>query len=115
MKVFEFFTGFITIFENPLVEWILGGILAALCAGIAYKIGGVLGYRGTIGKFLWLITALIVYAVIACIIRLILWLCSLPWWIWVIIGVIVAAIILTVILVKRREEKQNESDDQSEN
>lgn len=115
MKVFEFFTGFITIFENPLAEWIIGGILIALCAGIAYKIGGVLGYHGTWGKFLWLITAVAIYAIIACIIRLILWLCSLPWWIWVIIGVVVLAIILTIVFVKRKEEKKDESDDQSEN
>ena len=106
MKVFEFFTGFITICEDPLAEWIIGGILVALCAGIAYKIGGVLGYHGTWGKVLWLITAVVIYVIIAFIIRLILWLCSLPWWIWIIIGVVVLAIILTIVFVKKRGKEE---------
>ena len=99
MSALEFFTGFITVFEDPLWDWIAGGILVTVSGSIAYAIGGKLGYSGKIGWLLWLITAVVVYAVIACIIRAIMWLIALPWWVWAIVGaVIVAGIVLTVVL-----------------
>lgn len=102
MSALEFFTGFITIFENPLWDWVVGGILVTLAGSIAYAIGGQLGYSGKIGWFLWLISAIVVYVVIACIIRAIMWLISLPWWVLVIVGaVIVSGIVLTVVLKYR--------------
>ena len=102
MSALEFFTGFITVFEDPLWDWIAGGILVTVSGSIAYAIGGRLGYSGKIGWFLWLITAVAVYAVIACIIRAIMWLIALPWWVWPIVGsVIVAGIVLTVVLKYR--------------
>lgn len=102
MSALEFFTGFITVFEDPLWDWIAGGILVTVSGSIAYAIGGQLGYGGKIGWFLWLITAVAVYAVIACIIRAIMWLIALPWWVWAIVGtVIVAGIVLTVVLKYR--------------
>lgn len=102
MSALEFFTGFITVFENPLWDWVAGSILVTVSGSIAYAIGGQLGYSGKIGWFLWLITAVAVYAVIACIIRAIMWLIALPWWVWPIIGlVIVAGIVLAVILKYR--------------
>ena len=78
MSALEFFTGFITVFEDPVWDWIAGGILVTVSGSIAYAIGGQLGYSGKIGWFLWLITAVAVYAVIACIIRAIMWLIALP-------------------------------------
>ena len=102
MSALEFFTGFITVFEDPLWDWIAGGILVTVSGSIAYAIGGKLGYSGKIGWFLWLITAVVVYAVIACIIRAIMWLIALPWWVWAVVGsVIVAGIVLAVILKYR--------------
>ena len=102
MSALEFFTGFITVFEDPLWDWIAGGILVTVSGSIAYAIGGQLGYRGKIGWFLWLITAVAVYAVIACIIRAIMWLIALPWWVCPIVGsVIVAGIVLAIILKYR--------------
>lgn len=99
MSALEFFTGFITIFENPLWDWVVGCILLTVSGSIAYAIGGQLGYSGKIGWLLWLITAVAVYAAIACIIRAIMWLISLPWWVWVIVSaVIVAGVVLTVVL-----------------
>ena len=51
---------------------------------------------------LWLITAVAVYAVIACIIRTIMWLIARPCWVWVIFGaVIVAGVVLTIVLKYR--------------
>lgn len=104
MTLLEFFTGFITVFENPLWDWLFGGLLVTISGSIAYAIGGYLGYSGKIGFFLWLITAVAVYAVIACIIRFIMWLISIPWWIWLIIGVIVLAVIITAIVIAKREK-----------
>ena len=102
MSALEFFTGFITVFEDPLWDWIAGGILVTVSGSIAYAIGGQLGYSGKIGCFLWLITAVAVYAVFACIIRVIMWLIALPWWVWAIVGaVIIAGIVLTVVLKYR--------------
>ena len=104
MTLLEFFTGFITVFENPLWDWLFGGLLVTISGSIAYAIGGYLGYSGKIGFVLWLITAVAVYAVIACIIRFIMWLISIPWWIWLIIGVIVLAVIITAIVSAKREK-----------
>ena len=104
MTLLEFFTGFITVFENPLWDWLFGGLLVTISGSIAYAIGGHLGYRGKIGFVLWLITAVAVYAVIACIIRFIMWLISIPWWIWLIIGVIVLAVIITAIVIAKWEK-----------
>ena len=104
MTLLEFFTGFITLFENPLWDWLFGGLLVTISGSIAYAIGGYLGYSGKIGFILWLITAVAVYAVIACIIRFIMWLISIPWWIWLIIGVIVLAVIITAIVIAKREK-----------
>ena len=104
MTLLEFFTGFITVFENPLWDWLFGGLLVTISGSIAYAIGGYLGYRGKIGFVLWLITAVAVYAVIACIIRFIMWLISIPWWIWLIIGVIVLAVIITAVVIAKREK-----------
>ena len=102
MSALEFFTGFITVFEDPLWNWIAGGILVTVSGSIAYAIGGQLGYSGKNGWILWLITAVAVYAVIACIIRAIMWLIALPWWVWPIVGsVIVAGIVLAIILKYR--------------
>lgn len=102
MSALEFFTGFITVFEDPLWDWIAGGVLVTVSGSIAYAIGGQLGYSGKIGWILWLITAVAVYAVIACIIRAIMWLIALPWWVWPIVGsVIVAGIVLAIILKYR--------------
>ena len=102
MSVLEFFTGFITVFEDPVWDWIAGSILVTVSGSIAYAIGGQLGYSGKIGWVLWLITAVAVYAVIACIIRAIMWLIALPWWVWPIVGsVIVAGIVLAIILKYR--------------
>ena len=102
MSALEFFTGFITMFEDPVWDWIAGSILVTVSGSIAYAIGGQLGYSGKIDWFLWLITAVTVYAVIACIIRAIMWLIALPWWVWAIVGtVIVAGIVLTVVLKYR--------------
>ncbi len=104
MTLLEFFTGFITVFENPLWDWLFGGLLVTISGSIAYAIGGYLGYSGKIGFVLWLITAVAVYAVIACIIRFIMWLISIPWWIWLIIGVIALAVIITAIVIAKREK-----------
>lgn len=95
----SFFTGFITVLEDPVWDWIVGSILVTASSSIAYAIGGQLGHSGKIGWLLWLITAVAVYAVIACIIRAIMWLIALPWWVWAIVGaVIVAGIVLAVVL-----------------
>ena len=104
MTLLEFFTGFITVFENPFWDWLFGGLLVTISGSIAYAIGGYLGYSGKIGFVLWLITAVAVYAVIACIIRFVMWLISIPWWIWLIIGVIVLAVIITAIVIAKREK-----------
>ena len=104
MTLLEFFTGFITVFENPLWDWLFGGILVTISGSTAYAIGGYLGYSGKIGFVLWLITAIAVYAVIACIIRFIMWLISIPWWILLVIGVIALAVIITAIVIAKREK-----------
>ena len=104
MSVLEFFTGFISIFENPLWDWIAGGILVTVSGSIAYAIGGQLGYSGKIGWFLWLITAVVVYAAIACVIRAIMWLIALPWWVWVIVGSVIAAGIVLAVVLKNRSK-----------
>ena len=104
MTLLEFFTGFIAVFENPLWDWLFGGLLVTISGSLAYAIGGYLGYSGKIGFVLWLITAVAVYSVIACIIRFIIWLISIPWWIWLIIGVIVLAVIITAIAIAKREK-----------
>ena len=114
MQLLEFFTGFITVFENPVWDWMVGSVLVAISSVVAYAIGGELGYNGKKGFILWLLTAIGVYAVIACIIRFIIWLISLPWWIWLIIAVviIVSIVIFNAIV---RKGKQNESSDKEEN
>ena len=104
MTLLEFFTGFITVFENPLWDWLFGGLLVTISGSIAYAIGGYLGYSGKIGFVLWLITAVAIYAVIACIIRFIMWLISIPGWICLIIGVIVLAVIITAIVIFQEGE-----------
>ena len=104
MTLLEFFTGFITVFENPLWDWLFGGLLVTISGSIAYAIGGYLGYSGKIGFVLWLITAVAVYAVIACIIRFVMWLISIPWWIWLIIGIIALAVIITAIVIAKKEK-----------
>lgn len=104
MSALEFFTGFITVFEDPVWDWIVGTILVAVSGSIAYAIGGHLGYSGKIGWFLWLITAVAVYAVIACIIRAIMWLIALPWWVWAIVGVLVVAGIVLATALKYRSK-----------
>ena len=102
MSTLEFLTGFITVFENPLWDWVVGGLLVTVSGSIAYAIGGQLGYSGKIGRFLWLITAFIVYAVFACIIRAVMWLIALPWWVWGLFGAaVVAGIIMTITLTVR--------------
>lgn len=102
MSVLEFLTGFINVFENPLWNWIFGGVLVTVSGSIAYAIGGELDYSGKIGWFLWLITAILVYTVIACVIRAVMWLIALPWWIWVIAGAIVVMAIVLIIVLKYR-------------
>ncbi|MBR3838070.1 MAG: hypothetical protein IKJ74_08045 [Clostridia bacterium] len=102
MSALEFFTGFITVFEDLVWDWIAGSILVTASGSIAYAIGGQLGYSGKVGWVLWLITAVAIYAVIACIIRAIMWLIALPWWVWPIVGsVIVVGIVLAFILKYR--------------
>lgn len=86
MATLEFFTGFITISDDPVQNWILGAILLSASGFVAYAIGGRLDYHGKSGFYLWLITAVVVYAAIACVIRAVLWLIALPWWIWAIVG-----------------------------
>ena len=102
MSALEFFTGFITVFEDPVWDWIAGSILVTVSGSIAYAIGGQLGYSGKIGWLLWLITAVAVYAVIACIIRAIMWLIALPWWVWAIVGAVIVASVDLVIVLKHR-------------
>ena len=102
MSALEFLTGFITVFENPLWDWVAGGTLAAVSGSIAYAIGGQLGYSGRIGWLLWLITAFMVYAVIACIIRAVMWLIALPWWVWAIVGAVIVTVIVLVIVLKHK-------------
>lgn len=102
MSALEFLTGFITVFENPLWDWIAGGILLTASGSIAYAIGGQLGYSGRIGWFLWLITAFVVYAAIACVIRAVMWLIALPWWVWAIVGAVIVTTIVLVIVLKSR-------------
>lgn len=102
MSTLEFLTGFITVFENPLWNWIVGGILLTASGSIAYAIGGQLGYSGKIGWFLWLITAFVVYAAIACVIRAVMWLIALPWWVWAIVGIVIVVSIVLVFLLKHR-------------
>lgn len=104
MSALEFFTGFITVFEDPVWDWIAGSILVTVSGSIAYAIGGQLGYSGKIGWLLWLITAVAVYAVIACIIRAIMWLIALPWWVWPIIGLVIVAGIVLVVILKYRSK-----------
>ena len=105
MTLLEFFTGFITVFDNPFWDWVFGGLLMSVSGSIAYAIGGRLGYRGKIGFVLWLITAVAVYALFACIIRFIMWLISIPWWVWLIVCSVVLAIIITVIVIAKKGEK----------
>ena len=102
MSAFEFLTGFITVFENPFWDWMVGGILVAVSGSIAYAIGGHLGYSGKAGWFLWLITAFVVYAAIVCVIRAVMWLVALPWWVWAIVGAVIVASIVLVIVLKHR-------------
>lgn len=104
MSALEFFTGFITVFEDPVWDWIAGGILVTVSGSIAYAIGGQLGYSGKIGWVLWLITAVAVYAAIACVIRAIMWLIALPWWVWVIVGSVIAAGIVLAVVLKYRSK-----------
>ena len=112
MTLLEFFTGFITVFNNPVLEWFIGGFLAIVSGSIAYAIGGKLGYRGNWGRILWLITATAIYAAFAAIIHFIVWLISLPWWVWSIVGVIVLVIAITTIIViwknRLREKKEKQ-------
>lgn len=114
MGLLEFFTGFITVCENPLWEWIIGMILASVSGSIAYAIGGQLGYSGKMGFLMWLVTALAVYAIIACVIRFIMWLISIPWWIWLIIGLAIVAIVLAIVLIVRKGNK-NDKQSKTEN
>ena len=114
MQLLEFFTGFITVFENPVWDWIVGGILVAISGSVAYAIGGLLGYSGKIGFILWLLTAIGMYAVIACIIRFVLWLITIPWWVWLIV-VFVAIIGIVILITIVRKRNQNESNDKKEN
>lgn len=51
MSALGFFTGFITVFEDPLLDWIAGGILVTISSSIAYAIGGQLGYSGKLAGF----------------------------------------------------------------
>lgn len=102
MSILEFLTGFIPVFENPLWDWLAGGILLTASGSIAYAIGGQLGYGGRIGWFLWLFTAFMVYGAIACVIRAIMWLIALPWWVWAIAGAaILSGIIVAIVLTVR--------------
>ena len=104
MSALEFLTGFITVFENPFWDWIAGGILLTASGSIAYAIGRQLGYSGRSGWFLWLITAFMVYAAIACVIRAVMWLIALPWWVWAIVGVAIATAIVSVIVLKHKSK-----------
>lgn len=102
MDSLGFLTSFIGLTENPVLDWIIGGIMLSLSGRIAYKIGGELGYGGKSGFILWLITGFFVYAVLALIFKLVLWIMSIPWWIWVaVVSVVVLIIIVTIIIVRR--------------
>lgn len=105
MKILEFLTGFISAFDNPLYDYFLGGVLVTLAGSVAYWIGGKLGYSGKIGFWLWLLTAVVVYAVIACIIRFVMWLISIPWWVWLIITGTLSTVIIIGIVYGRRKAK----------
>ena len=105
MPTLEFLTGFITIFENHLWDWIASGILLTASGSIAYAIGGQLGYRGKIGWLLWLITAVMVYLVIVFIVKGIMWLLALPWWVWAIAGMVIVAGSIVAITLKVRSKR----------
>lgn len=107
MNWLEFFTGFIEISNNPIVDWIIGALLVIISGSIAYKIGGELGYSGKCGFILWLITAILVYAVFAVIIRFIFWLISIPWWIWLLVLISILIIIIIFILHKKYKKQQS--------
>ena len=109
MSALEFFTGFITVFDNPVWDLVAGVILLSVAGTIAYKIGSRLGYRGKIGWYLWLITAIAVYALIACMIRTVMWLIALPWWVWAIVAVFAAAIVAVLIIIKIRTGDKHET------
>ena len=49
MSALEFFTGFITISDDPVQNWILGAILLSASGFVAYAIGGRLDYLA-VGK-----------------------------------------------------------------
>lgn len=111
MSALEFFTGFITISDDPVRNWILGAILLSTSGSVAYAIGGRLDYHGKSGFYLWLITAVVVYAAIACVIRAVLWLIALSWWIWAIVGgvVLAASVAVIAVVLKKKVGKRNES------
>lgn len=108
MKTVSFFTDFITVSSNPLYDYIISAFLLAVSGTLAYKIGGELGFEGKWGKIAWIILAIIVYAILAAIVQGVIWLISLPWWIWLIIGVAVVCVIIATILIKRKMVKPNE-------
>lgn len=108
MKTVSFFTDFITVLSNPLYDYIIGAVLLAVSGTIAYKIGGELGFEGKWGRIAWIILAIVVYAVLAVIVRGVIWLISLPWWVWVIVGTAVIAVIIAIVLIKRKMVKPNE-------
>lgn len=114
MSALEFLTGFITISDDPIWNWVLGAILLTVSGSVAYAIGHRLNYHGKSGWWLWLITAIAVYAVIACVIRAVMWLVALPWGVWAIAGgVITAAMIITAcFLFRRKARERNEVRDQ---
>ena len=112
MKILEFLTNFIPLEGNVVVNLILTSILLVLSASVAYCIGGMLGYSGKkVGFILWLVTALLIYALFAFILNCIMWFLSLPWWVYVIILIVLLAIITITILIirKKNKEKQNET------
>ena len=107
MPLLEFLTSFITLFEDPLWNWIGGSFCLVVSGSLAYAIGKRFDYHGSSGFVLWLFTAFIIYIFFAIIIKTVTWILSIPWWIWLIsIGGLLLFAYIIIIFIKKSLEPE---------
>lgn len=116
-SIFEWIVDQYSLFENPLYNWIVFGIIGLIGFAVAWNVVGSLYRNGditgrTIGSLIhWIIRLLVMtalYLVIAFIIWIVKLAISIPWWVWIIIIVSLIGFATGTILLKQRMQKSKE-------
>jgi len=111
-QLYELLTFPLSVIEDPFWDFVLLTIIGSISFIIAWNFVGETGIRGKAGSILhWTIRIIVMFAlcmIISLIIKLIIFIYSIPLGIWIVIGVIIVLIGLIFVVLKVTIFSQNE-------